>query len=325
MNKSFGNILLLSAGRRVSLLRGFKDACANENIKVFAADMFPDISSACNVADDSFELPHVLSNQYSDSLLKLCLNQNIQLVIPTIDTELPVLSNIREKFLKLDIKIVVSDAELISICNDKRLTALFFEENNLSTPKLYSKDDLNYPILVKPYDGSLSKGVELLRSSNELTSTITENPKNIYCEYVDHDENDEFTIDVYFDRLGSLKCVVPRQRVEVRGGEVSKGLTVRNSIIALLQENLAELKGARGCLTFQAFVNRQTHDVKFIEINPRFGGGYPLTRLAGADYQNWLVQEYLLGQDIEYFDQWRENTLMLRYDAEIIVANYEKV
>ena len=323
MSNSFGNVLLLSAGRRVSLLRGFLDACDDENINVFAADMFPKISSACNIADNSFKLPHVLSDQYHDSLYELCITQNIKLVIPTIDTELPVLAKLREEFLKSDIEILVCDLDLINFCNDKRLTAEFFIEKNLSTPKLFSKENLVYPILVKPFDGSLSKGVELLQNSSELTLAILENPKNIYCEYIDHDKNDEFTIDVYYNRFGRMKCIVPRQRVEVRGGEVSKGLTVRNSIIKLLQQSLSELKGARGCLTFQAFVNRQTQDVKFIEINPRFGGGYPLTRLADADYQAWLVREYLLGQDIDYFEAWRENTLMLRYDAEIIVANYE--
>ncbi|RTZ49695.1 hypothetical protein EJ377_05105 [Chryseobacterium arthrosphaerae] len=60
-----------------------------------------------------------------------------------------------------------------------------------------------------------------------------------------------------------------------------------------------------------------------IEINPRFGGGYPLSYLAGANYPEWLLKEYFMGHDIPYFEDWEDNLLMLRYDDEVLVRNYE--
>jgi len=79
--------------------------------------------------------------------------------------------------------------------------------------------------------------------------------------------------------------------------------------------------GARGCLTVQFFLNKKTNHIVGIEINPRFGGGYPLSYLAGANFPGWIIQEYLLNESIEYSETWEDNLLMLRYDHEILVKN----
>lgn len=312
------NILVLSAGRRVSLLQGFKEAVKTPR-HVFAADMAPHLSAACQVADAHFTLPVVSSEAYPAALAHLCATQNIGLVIPTIDPELPVLANLRDSFAALGTKIVVSDQALVADCADKRRTSALFKRHNFSTPKLYPATELPFPVLVKPYDGALSRGVELLEDKSQLTPQIRDNPKNIYCEYIDHKTHSEFTVDLYYDQNSTLKCVVPRRRIEVRGGEVAKAVVEKNELVALLFDKLGTLKGARGCLTFQLFRHHKTHAAWAIEINPRFGGGYPLSRHAGADFQAWLIAEYLDGHAISRFDDWRDQTMMLRYDAEVIL------
>lgn len=138
-------------------------------------------------------------------------------------------------------------------------------------------------------------------------------------EYLSPVSFDEYTIDLYYNKNSILKCVVPRKRIEVRGGEISKGITSKNEIIAFINEKLHYINGAKGCLTLQVFFNKINKEIVGIEINPRFGGGYPLSYAAGANYPKFIIDEYLLNQEIMYFDDWRDKTLMLRYDEGIII------
>jgi carbamoyl-phosphate synthase large subunit len=129
----------------------------------------------------------------------------------------------------------------------------------------------------------------------------------------------EYTVDAYYGRSGQLKCVVPRERIEIRAGEVSKAITHGGFVLEYLRPRLPHLAGARGCCTIQVFGNRETGSVIGLESNPRFGGGYPLTAAAGTDYAEWLIREYLLGEDVPMFDAWERDLMMRRYDAKVVV------
>jgi len=314
------NILVLSAGRRVSLLRGFQRVVGPRGGRVLGADLSPEMSAACHVADESFVLPGVLSDEYPDALLEACSRHEIGLAIPTIDTELPVLASLREKFAGQGTEIVVSDPAFVDICADKRTTNAWFEQHALPVPKPMAGGALTFPAFAKPYDGSLSKGIHVLRSESDLTPAVLNDPKLIFSEYLDPADNAEFTCDLYFDRRHELRCVVPRERLVVRGGEVAKARTAKNEIVDELFEKLSMVPGARGCLTLQVFRNRNSGALAYIEINARFGGGYPLARHAGAEYERWLVEEYLKAGTIDRFDDWQDRLIMLRYDDEIVVG-----
>ena len=82
---------------------------------------------------------------------------------------------------------------------------------------------------------------------------------------------------------------------------------------------MKKLRGATGCITVQVFSNVNTKELVGIEINPRIGGGFPLTYTAGANYLGWLLQEYLFGTQIDFFDAWSPNLMMLRYDAGVFI------
>lgn len=312
-------ILILSAGRRVSLVRSFQAAADELGIVVTTADMNPEMSSACRIAEKQCQLPHVDSDNYADALTSYCADNDVRLIVPTIDTELASLAMLRGELAEINCVAVVSDPNLIEVCRDKRKTAAFFRELGIRSPQLYPGDKIVFPTFVKPYDGSLSQGASLARNADAITADIVANPKNIYCQYLDPAEYAEYTCDVYYDGSGRIKCVVPRLRVEVRGGEVSKGKTERNNIVPFLMEKLGYLPGARGCLTIQFMRHRQTHELYLIEINPRFGGGYPLTAKSGAIYHSWLIDEYLSGKTVAQCDDWQNGLAMLRYDAEIFV------
>lgn len=321
------NILITSAGRRVSLVRSFQKELKkiDSDSKVFATDSNPNLSAACQVADGNFKVPRLDELGYMDVLINICQSNTIDLIIPTIDTELLLLAKHKSNLEKLGVKVVISSIDFIGKCRNKRVIHDFFENHNVNVAKEYTKDNYSLPLFIKPIDGSRSIDTYIIKTEEELTDYHFSNDKLMFLEYLDHNEYDEFTCDLYYNKDHNLKCAVPRKRIEVRDGEVYKALTVNNALVPYIKKNLTHIKGAVGCLTAQFFMHR-TDDTKVyaIEINPRFGGGYPLTYLSGANFPKWIIEEYLLDQVIEdKFDAWESDLLMIRYDDEILVHGYK--
>lgn len=321
------NILITSAGQRVSLVRAFQKELKSIHPegKIFTVDLNPVLAPACHVSDGYRQIKKVTDKDYISSLLSVCKELNVKLVIPTIDTELLILAQSKDLFLSEGIIVAVSENDFICACRDKRKMNVFFKNHGIDIPKPLDKDKPVFPLFIKPYDGSLSKDIFLINNESELTEYHLENPKFMFMEYIDQATHDEYTVDAYYDKNSNLKCVVPRKRIFVRGGEINKGVTHNNEIVTYVKNRLSYIAGAVGCITMQFFLNPKTKRIIGIEINPRFGGGYPLSYLAGANYPKWLIQEYILGNNnIPFFEDWEDNLLMLRYDEEVLVHNYGK-
>jgi carbamoyl-phosphate synthase large subunit len=314
------NILLSSAGRRVQLVRFFQRALAGSGLpgRVLVSEANPEWSAAARIADGWVRTPPVRAPEYRAALLELVQRERIGLLIPTIDTELAPLAGLRDRLAGLGCHAVVSTPELVAIGRDKRRSDRWFQRLGFQTPRLYQRDALEFPCFVKPFDGSLSRGAQALLSPAMLAPHLLEDDSLLFMEYLGPDQYDEFTVDAYYDREGTLRCLVPRKRIEVRGGEISKGVALKGRTYDYLRQRLVGVEGARGCLTFQFFVSQAEDRVLAIEVNPRFGGGYPLSHAAGADYPGWLVGEYLVNRPVGWFDGWRDRTAMARYDEEVI-------
>lgn len=319
------NILITSAGRRAELVRAFQAELKKKFpfAKVYTAEANPEWSSACRISDEFFTIPRVDNENYINSILEICIQKNIKIVVPTIDTELLVLSNAKELFLLNNIQVIVSDSDLISKCRDKRLTNILFNDLNITIPKAVDKVNPSFPLFIKPYDGSLSKDIFLINSKEELTDSLLNNPKLMFMEYINSNDYNEYTIDAYYDKESILKCLVPRRRIEVRGGEISKGKTEKLNFYNILKNKLAFIKGAKGCLTIQFFIGKLTEDIIGIEINPRFGGGFPLSYASGANYPEYIISEYIMNEQITFNDNWIENRVMLRFDSEVFLDQHE--
>ncbi len=320
------NILITSAGRRVSLVKAFQKELKvlKNKAKVFCTDMRPHLSSACIVADGSFSVPRVTAKNYINELFDICMGNEIRVVIPTIDTELKILAANKRKFSENNIELVISDLDFVEKCRDKRLVHAFFDEIKFDRAKEFHRNEIVYPVFVKPADGSRSMGVYLLKTAEDLTEKIFNNPKNMFLEYLPPESYDEFTVDIYCNKQSDIISIVPRQRIFVREGEVNKACTRKNAIIPFVRERFKNVKGMRGCITLQVFKHKSKNRVIGIEVNPRFGGGYPLSYLAGANFPKWIIQEYLQNKEVnEYFEDWDSNLLMLRYDAEVLSYDYK--
>ena len=241
------------------------------------------------------------------------------MVIPTVDTELKLLAAAKSDFLESGIHVIVSSEAFIKTCGNKRETIAFFNSRGIDTPPIIDPDSPKFPFFVRPISGSNSKNVFKVNDASQVSPQFDDTSRFLLQEYVGGEGVNEYSLDLYYDRNSVLKCIVPRRRVAIRGGEMSKGKACKNQLIPFVREKLDTIPGAVGCLTLQVFLNSNTNQIFGIEINPRFGGGFPLSYFAGAQYPQWLLSEYLLNQKIEYFDQWKEDTVLLRYDNEMII------
>ena len=319
------NILITSVGKRVVLVQIFQRTIHELGLeaKVYTADMKPERAPACVVSDGSFKVPRCTEEEYVDRLLELCKELNVGVVIPTIDTELIILASNKDRFFEAGIALVLSDLEFVKICRNKRLTAGCLEKLDIAVPKMIDKNHPVFPMFAKPYDGSLSTNIHVIRNKDDLTKKILEDPKLLFMEYIDKEEYKEFTVDMYFGRDCRVKGIVPRERIEVRAGEINKGITRKNYLVGFLKKRMEYLDGVRGCICVQLFYRESDNDVKGIEINPRFGGGFPLSYYAKANYAEYIIREYLMDEELCYSDAWLDNTLMLRYDNDVIVYDAE--
>ena len=310
------NIIITSAGQRVALVRDFKETLVRfyAEAKVFTTYMNPELAPAAYVSYGCFEVLRVTDENYISQLLDICKKNEIGMIVPTIDTELLVLAENKKLFNDNDIIVCVSDLDFIKVCRDKRNTGDFLEKHNIRVPKAVDKYNPTFPLFAKPYDGSLSTNLHYIKNAEELTQDILDDPKLLFMEYIDKETYKEYTIDMYYGTDNCVKCIVPRERIKIRAGEINKGRTVKCPLMDYIKERLDKIEGCIGCICIQVFFNPLTEDVVGIEINPRFGGGYPQSYAAGGNYPEMLIKEYFLGEKIAYIDDWKDNMLMLRFD-----------
>jgi carbamoyl-phosphate synthase large subunit len=255
-------------------------------------------------------------------MLELSLRENISLIVPTIDSELEPLSLHRQIFAENDVCISVSDTETVQICGDKVLTHDWLCANGFPTVRQGLPDEIlaasrswSLPLIAKPRWGSASKGVRVIETWDELRSYAAIRKDLIIQETA---TGNEHTINVFVNRGGKCICAVPHHRLETRGGEVSKAVTVKHAGLMKLARDIAELlPGARGMLNIQGFLS-DLGDIKIIEINARAGGGYPLAHHAGARFTHWILEELFCGRSLDYVDDWKDDLAMLRYDQAIM-------
>ncbi len=322
------SVLFTCIGRRVSLLNSFRRAAKQLNINAsfFGTDT-TELSSAMQLCDKGFLVKPTAHTGYIKQLLTIVKTNRVKLLIPTVDLDLKLLAQNKPKFAALGCCVLISTPDVVDVCQDKRKTYRFLLKNGFDTPVTMSirsalaKEKLNWPCFVKPWDGYASRGNAVVRNRKELLLFAKRVPNAIYQEFIDGTEH---TCDVYVDFNMKARCVVPRKRIEVRAGEVSKGQVVKHPQIMSESAKLVEALGAGpGVITLQSFLTCGDK-IKFIEINPRFGGGVPLSIKAGANFPKWILQELLGRKTNIRFNGFKDNLIMLRYDGEVWVENPSK-
>ncbi len=324
-SKTTLRLLLTCIGRRVELVRAFRRAGERLGIRldVHGADSSR-LSPAMHMVDHAHVVPTISSGKYIASLVSIVHRHRIDLLIPLIDSELPDIAAARERFAECGCLALVSSPRVIHVCGDKLATFEALRAAGIDTPDTWSWKELlrrerrRFPYYLKPRMGSAGAGNYVVRNADELRvfGKCVEDP--IVQEYV---KGSEYTLDVYAGMDGEPRCAVPRKRLEVRTGEVSKGVIVKNRAIMSVGNRVVKMLGeCRGVVTVQCIVDCDQR-IRVIEVNPRFGGGAPLAIHSGADFPKWILLE-ILGRPLRIQPTgFRDGVAMLRFDDSVFIRH----
>ena len=313
-------ILFTSAGRRVELIELFRSAAKRLNLDVllYGADM--DVSApSLAFCDGKLEVPRIKSEKYLPVLKSFCEENHIDLLIPTIDTDLLLLAQNREMFEAVNTRVLISAPDKIALCRDKRYTADYFHSVGLQSPSPVddvTKYEGGFPAFIKPKDGSASKNAYRADNAEELAHYAEQIPDYIIQPFV---SGTEYTVDIFCDFEGNPIYITPRIRLAVRAGEVLKTeIRQDETIISEMKQMLADYRPC-GPLTVQLIQDTATGINWYIEINPRFGGGAPLSMKAGADSAEALLR-LMTKENVSYCANAAEDgAVFCRFDQSIRV------
>ncbi|NLX10378.1 MAG: ATP-grasp domain-containing protein [Chloroflexi bacterium] len=284
------NVLFTSAGRRVELLRVFRQAYQALELpgKIITTDIDP-LAPALRLADRPYLVPRFNQPDYIPQIIEVCRREQVSLIFPLIDPDIPLLAQHRAAIEATGARLAVVSSEAAEVTRDKWLTYQFFEQLGLPTaqswlPDECDPDQASYPLFIKPRRGSGAKNAFPALDAAQLRFFKDYVPSPIIQEFL---TGPEITSDVICDLDGEVLGVVSRQRIEVRWGEVSKGVTVHHPAVIEGCVKIAQALPTVGPITVQCILR---DDVPyFTEINARLGGGLPLGIAAGVDSPRWLL------------------------------------
>ncbi len=317
-------ILISSAGRRVGLLMCVRESVVRRGVNRAVITIDAGSSAPASfAAERASRVPRCNDPEFLNAVLSLCTDHGIGLIIPTIDDELAIYAAASDQFARAGVTVCISHLSAVHICCNKVATHEWLVASGFPTVRqtnlhsaLLDPSAWPLPLIVKPSNGSASIGVRLIQTPLELDAAARTGDGYIVQEVA---AGREFTINIYVNRSGECICAIPHWRMEVRGGEVSKGITVKDCRLMDLARAVAQaLPGAYGPLNIQCFMD-DSGTIRIIEINARFGGGYPLAHRAGGRFTDWLLAE-LEGELLSYSDDWIDDLAMLRYDEAIFVS-----
>jgi carbamoyl-phosphate synthase large subunit len=313
------NVLLTCAGRRCFAIRAFKQALNNRG-RVLACDATGD-APALQIADKGFVVPSIDADNYVDVLLTICRDQRVRLLIPALEPELPLLATHSARFLEIGTLPLVSSSEIIETCYDKLKTAKFLEQCGLTVPRTYvelgaarqalSRGEITFPLVVKPRWGVSSMGLAIAEDDQDLNFAFNTTEKQIACSFLaqvsvaapgkcvliqERLSGEEYGLDIVNDLSGRHVCTFGKRKLKMRGGQTDRAITVNDEKLQKLGQLIGEQLSHVGILDCDLFACEEGYRV--IDLNPRIGGGYPFSHLAGANVPSALIA-WMYGEEAD--------------------------
>jgi len=314
------NVLITSASRKVSLVKTFQQALVEEGGgQVIAVDASPR-SPALYFADKAYIVPSGLGEDFLKAVQDICKKHDIRLLFPTRDEELPFFAALRESFQEIGVIVMVPELEVVNTCQDKRLFIEFCLKRGFMVPKTYEKTENidKFPVFIKERFGKGSKGAFRVESALELDNLLPRLKDPIIQEYI---EAPEYTVDLFADFSGQVLSAVPRERLFIFGGESFISKTCKNWGIIQEAMRLSQALGLIGHNTIQCFWHEGC--VKFIEVNPRYGGAANLGFAAGALTPRMLIR-LVMGKEVKpSIGEFEDGLYMLRYTEDLFLKEEE--
>jgi len=286
------NILLTSVGRRGYLVNYFKEALGSSG-QVWGGDNSP-CSPAFAYCDGTAILPQVQKDHYPDQLLDICVKHKIDIVIPLIDPELEVLAPCGDRFAAEGILLLVSPPETVEMASDKYQTYQFAKAHSLTAPQTFiditvaldqlTVGALTWPVMVKPRKGSASIDITTCHDKLQLEAAFEATSEPMIQEIL---VGTEYGYDLFGDRDFHPVSVYCKEKLAMRAGETDKAISTAVPVLINFGKKLLENMKLFGPADIDVIMTKD--GPKLIEINPRFGGGYPCSHMAGADFCKKII------------------------------------
>ena len=306
-------VLFTCAGQRVDIVTAFGRAGA----RTIAVDTNA-LAPALYHADVHAFVPPVDDPAYVSALAALVAEHGVSLIVPLTDLDHGVLSRGREE---LGAVVLLPAPQIVDALADKWLAHLLFVERGIGSPSTWLPEDVpadvEFPVLVKARHGFGSRDIFRCADRRELDFflgyTTVDSMVQACCR------GEEFSIDVFCDLAGRCLNAVPRTMIESKGGESIKGMTIRDDALIEVGRNVSETLGLVGPANIQCF--RESDGAHLVtDINPRFGGGFPLPTAAGSRYPE-LALALAAGEHPEpRLGDFREGLYMTRFFSELVLA-----
>jgi carbamoyl-phosphate synthase large subunit len=336
------NILFTCAGRRNYLINYFKEALKG-NGKIIAVDGQTNAPALID-ADLAIQVPNIYSDLYIQSLKDICIEHKVHAIISLNDLELPILSKHKAELEECNTKVIVSNEFVIDVSFDKWKTFEFLKSIGLSTPNTYLSIDkvkedivlksLKFPLVLKPRWGSASIGIEFVENEEELEYAYKLLKSKLSRSILDlvskSDINNailiqesingvEYGIDILNDFNGNYYGTFSREKLSMRSGETDKAMSVINPNLSEIGECISKKLRHLGNMDCDVFINSEK--IYVLELNPRFGGGYPFSHEAGintaAIYIDWINGK----TQIDHHNNYQENIAFAKFDQLMRIPN----
>jgi carbamoyl-phosphate synthase large subunit len=303
-------VLFTCAGQRVDIVAAFGRAGAT----TIAADVNP-LAPALYHAHRHELVPRIDDPGYVPALRRLVHAQDVRLIVPLTDLDQATLAHARDELGAL---VLLPDADTVERLTDKYRAHLLFEERAVPSPPTWLPEDVPdgaaFPLLVKARSGFGSRHIYRAADRGELDFFLGYTPVDSIVQACLGGE--EFSVDVFCDLEGRCLNAIPRTMIESKGGESIKGMTIKDETLIEFGCFVAETLGLVGPANIQCFREPDgTHLVT--DINPRFGGGFPLPLAAGGQYPE-LALALARGERPEpRLGEFREGIVMTRFFADL--------
>jgi carbamoyl-phosphate synthase large subunit len=287
------NILLSCIGKRGYIARQFREHLpAGGRIVGTSNTPWTPGFLAC---DEGVVMPDIDHPSYPDAVLQLCRTRRIDVLLSFFDLDVHRLSGLRDALQAEGVRCFIPGPEAADIALDKVRTFEFLQSLGVPTARTYTSlhdvrealrnGELRFPLFVKPRRGFGSRNTFCARDEAQLVAFFSIEPDMIVQEAL---AGDAYDFDVLNDLSGRTISVVPWRKYASRAGETEFAETVHSPQLVALGRRLAEALGHAGPLDADLFVADGVASV--LEINVRFGGGYPVSHLAGAGFPEAILQ-----------------------------------
>jgi carbamoyl-phosphate synthase large subunit len=307
-------VLFTCAGQRVDIVTAFARAGAT----TLAVDV-NELAPVLYAAERRARVPRVDEPGYLAALRALVEEHDVRLIVPLADLDHLLLAEHRHELGAL---VLLPGPETIRLCEDKYAAHSFFVEQGIATPGTWLPDglpaELRYPLLVKARRGFGSRHIYRADDRRELDFFLGYTTKESMVQEVCRGE--EFSIDVFCDTEGRCLNAIPRTMIESKGGESIKGMTTRDSQLIDHGQQVAEALRIVGPANIQCF-REPDGSLPVTDVNPRFGGGFPLPTAAGSRYPE-LALALAAGERPEpTLGEFREGVVMTRYFWQVVLED----